>query len=30
MPKYAEFCNDVLKVGNLRELVSAVDSLLTA
>jgi uncharacterized protein with von Willebrand factor type A (vWA) domain len=30
MPKYAPFCNDVVKVGNLKELVSAVDSLLTA
>ena len=30
MPKYAPFCKDVLKVGNLRELVSAVDSLLTS
>ena len=30
MSKYAEFCNDVLKVGNLRELVSAVDQLLSA
>jgi len=30
MPKYAQFCNDVVKVGNLRELVSAVDQLLSA
>ena len=29
MPKYAPLCSNVLKVGNLRELVSAVDSLLT-
>jgi hypothetical protein len=30
MPKYAPFCNDVVKVGNLRELVNAVDQLLSA
>ncbi len=30
MPKYAPLCNNVLKVGNLRELVSAVDQLLSA
>ncbi|HET9910186.1 MAG TPA: VWA domain-containing protein [Anaerolineales bacterium] len=29
MPKYAPLCSNVLKVGNLRELVGAVDSLLT-
>jgi uncharacterized protein with von Willebrand factor type A (vWA) domain len=29
MPKYAPLCNDVLKVGNLRELAAAVDQLLT-
>jgi len=29
MSKYAPFCNDVLKVGNLRELATAVDELLT-
>ena len=29
MPKYAPLCADVLKVGNLRELVAAVDALLT-
>ncbi len=29
MPKYAPLCNNVLKVGNLRELVSAVDQLLS-
>lgn len=29
MPKYAPLCSHVLKVGNLRELVSAVDQLLT-
>ena len=28
MPKYAPLCNNVLKVGNVRELVSAVDQLL--
>ncbi|MCC6300023.1 MAG: VWA domain-containing protein [Anaerolineales bacterium] len=28
MPKYAPLCNNVLKVGNLRELADAVDSLL--
>jgi hypothetical protein len=28
MPKYAPLCNNVLKVGNLKELASAVDSLL--
>ncbi len=28
MPKYAPLCNNVLKVGNLHELVSAVDALL--
>jgi len=28
MPKYAPLCNNVLKVGNLRELAEAVDSLL--
>ncbi len=30
MPKYAPLCNDVLKVGNLRELSAAVDQLLAA
>src|SRR5215211_3202612 len=30
MAKYAPFCNNVLKVGNLRELASAVDQLLSA
>jgi len=30
MPKYAPLCNDVLKAGNLSELVSAVDQLLSA
>jgi hypothetical protein len=30
MPKYAPLCSNVLKVGNLRELVSAVDTLLSA
>jgi uncharacterized protein with von Willebrand factor type A (vWA) domain len=30
MPKYAPLCSNVLKVGNLRELVSAVDQLLAA
>ena len=30
MPKYAPLCSNVLKVGNLRELVGAVDSLLSA
>ncbi|HET9912489.1 MAG TPA: VWA domain-containing protein, partial [Anaerolineales bacterium] len=30
MPKYAPLCNNVLKVGNLKELVSAVDQLLSA
>jgi len=30
MAKYAPFCNDVLKVGNLRELAAAVDELLTS
>ena len=29
MPKYALLCNDVLKVGNLRELAAAVDELLS-
>jgi uncharacterized protein len=29
MPKYAPFCSDVLKVGNLRELSAAVDQLLS-
>ncbi len=29
MPKYAPMCNDVLKVGNLTELVAAVDNLLS-
>ncbi len=29
MPKYAPLCNDVLQVGNLRELAEAVDGLLT-
>ncbi|MCC7118541.1 MAG: VWA domain-containing protein [Anaerolineales bacterium] len=28
MPKYAPLCNNVLKVGNLRELASAVDELM--
>lgn len=28
MPRYAPICDDVLKVGNLRELTSAVDALL--
>jgi uncharacterized protein with von Willebrand factor type A (vWA) domain len=30
MPKYAPLCNNVLKVGNLKELVNAVDQLLSA
>ncbi len=30
MPKYAPLCSNVFKVGNLRELVSAVDQLLSA
>src|ERR687891_706950 len=30
MTKYAPLCNNVLKVGNLRELVTAVDQLLSA
>ncbi len=30
MPKYAPLCNGVFKVGNLHELVSAVDQLLSA
>src|SRR5215212_11117602 len=30
MAKYAPLCNNVLKVGNLRELASAVDQLLSA
>lgn len=29
MPRYAPLCNDVVKVGNLSELVSAVDQLLS-
>jgi uncharacterized protein with von Willebrand factor type A (vWA) domain len=29
MPKYALLCDDVLKVGNLRELAAAVDELLS-
>jgi uncharacterized protein with von Willebrand factor type A (vWA) domain len=29
MPKYAPLCNDVLKVGNLKELAAAVDELLS-
>lgn len=29
MPKYALLCNDVFKVGNLRELATAVDELLS-
>jgi uncharacterized protein with von Willebrand factor type A (vWA) domain len=29
MPKYAALCSSVLKVGNLRELANAVDSLMT-
>lgn len=29
MPKYAPLCDNVLKVGNLRELVNAVDELMT-
>ncbi len=29
MMKYAPFCNNVLKVGNLRELVNAVDELMS-
>lgn len=29
MPKYAPLCNDVLKVGNLKELADAVDELLS-
>jgi len=29
MPKYAPLCSDVLKVGNLKELVAAVDELLS-
>jgi uncharacterized protein with von Willebrand factor type A (vWA) domain len=29
MPKYAQLCNNVLKVSNLRELTEAVDSLLS-
>jgi uncharacterized protein with von Willebrand factor type A (vWA) domain len=29
MPKYAPLCNNVLKAGNLNELVSAVDQLLS-
>jgi uncharacterized protein with von Willebrand factor type A (vWA) domain len=30
MPKYAPLCNNVLKVGNLKELVGAVDKLLSS
>jgi uncharacterized protein with von Willebrand factor type A (vWA) domain len=30
MPKYAPLCNNVVKVGNLKELVNAVDQLLSA
>jgi uncharacterized protein with von Willebrand factor type A (vWA) domain len=30
MPKYAPLCTNVLKVGNLKELVSAVDQMLSA
>jgi hypothetical protein len=30
MPKYAPLCNNVLKVGNLRELSAAVDTLLAS
>ncbi len=30
MPKYAPFCDAVMKVGNLRELANAVDDLMTA
>ncbi|RPI96616.1 MAG: VWA domain-containing protein [Chloroflexi bacterium] len=30
MPKYAPLCNNVLKVGNLKELASAVDELLSS
>jgi hypothetical protein len=30
MPRYAPLCNNVLKVGNLRELANAVDQLLSA
>ncbi len=30
MPKYAPLCDNVFKVGNLRELVAAVDQLLSA
>ncbi|MBI5954059.1 MAG: VWA domain-containing protein [Chloroflexi bacterium] len=30
MPKYAPLCSDVLKVGNLRELAAAVDTLMAA
>ena len=29
MPRYAPFCDDVFKVGTLRELTNAVDALLT-
>jgi len=29
MPKYAPLCSDVLKVGNLKELIGAVDTLLS-
>ena len=29
MPKYAPHCTDVLKVGNLRELITAVDEMLS-
>ena len=28
MPRYAPLCDEVLKVGNLRELAAAVDHLL--
>jgi uncharacterized protein with von Willebrand factor type A (vWA) domain len=30
MPRYAPLCNDVLKVGNLKELAGAVDQLLSS
>ena len=30
MPRYAPYCHDVLKVGNLNELANAIDTLLAS
>jgi hypothetical protein len=30
MPKYAPLCDNIFRVGNLRELADAIDHLMTA